>query len=169
MKKHNSANETEFMPTSVAVDSKTATSITHETKGGHPMNTALTKDPNLNLNITDCFASLEKQNETLTLLKNTDIILGHDTETGNGFLAFGRTLLQAIIADNTSRPCRIVIMNLRQSTSELEMLLAAVQVTHGYHEYLGGGNLDRAEIQAIEELFRLDSGNPRLKGWFKCD
>ncbi|MGD1095124.1 MAG: hypothetical protein ABSB35_24420 [Bryobacteraceae bacterium] len=120
-------------------------------------------DPTLNLDIKDCFASLKKQNETLELFTKTDIILGHDTDTDNVFLVFGRTLLQVIVADNESRPCSVVVVNLRQSTSELELLIAAVQVARGYDDYQSSGSVDRAEVEQLEALLRLDPDNPRLK------
>ena len=43
------------------------------------------------------------------------------------------------------------------------MLLAAVQVTHGYDDYQDNASLDRAEIEQLEALFLLDPGTHGLK------
>jgi hypothetical protein len=84
------------------------------------------------------------------------VIFGHDNETGNLFTAFGLTLFQAMVADRKSRPINMVIIDLRQSNDEFEQLLAAVREAKGYHEYIPSENPDRAEIESLETLFRLD-------------
>ena len=112
--------------------------------------------------IKDCFASLEKQNETVAMLKDTDIIFGCDNTTGNAFLVYGRELLKSITEDGVARSCSTVIINLRQATIELEMLLAAVLVAKGHEEYQS--DEEARDIKELERMFGLTEGSHRMDG-----
>lgn len=86
-------------------------------------------------NFKDCFASLQAQKETIENFKTLDIIIGHDTDTGNIFPVSGTNLLQTIASGTEAQECTIQIIDLRQATNELEMLIAAVRVAKGHDEY----------------------------------
>lgn len=106
-------------------------------------------------NVGDLRDSLEKQTSFAATLKNVDVIFGHDTETGNVFLAYGKDLIETVIASGEGRSVRIGQIDLKQSTDELEMLLACVQVAKGKHDYEPTAD---DSVDWLERLFRLDSG-----------
>jgi hypothetical protein len=68
-------------------------------------------------------------------VRDANIIFGVDEPTGNKFLAFGRSSLEAIVSTGRTLECAIIEMPLFQETDELEAFLAAVVVVKGYHEY----------------------------------
>jgi hypothetical protein len=69
-------------------------------------------------------------------LRDADVILGIDEETGNEFMVFGRSTLDGIVAAG-ERPLLWAKVAILRATDELEALLAAVQEVKGYHEYEG--------------------------------
>ena len=112
--------------------------------------------------IKDCFASLEAQNRTIALFKETDVILGHGTDTDNVFVVYGRELLQTIAAGKDGKECTILTVDLRQSTSELEMLLAAVKVAKGFDDYQSFD--DQLESADLGQPFIATDGMHRFGG-----
>jgi hypothetical protein len=76
--------------------------------------------------------------ELTTLAHNSfqdaELIYGIDEETGNRFLVFGSEMLKEIAEDN-SRECSAMEIPILQRTSELEALLAAVEVARSYYDY----------------------------------
>jgi hypothetical protein len=71
----------------------------------------------------------------LQALKVADLILGIDEATGNTFIAFGRSVLDEIEANNAPHLCTVIKVPILQATLELEALLAATSVAKGRHEY----------------------------------
>jgi hypothetical protein len=69
------------------------------------------------------------------LLASADIIWGVDSETGNEFLVYGRDWLKAVTETKQGEHLLMTKVLLRQSTLELETLLAAVTVVKGHHDY----------------------------------
>jgi hypothetical protein len=106
------------------------------------------------INIKKLFASLEQQNATIEALKKADIIFGHDPTTDHAFIVYGRSLLQYAVRNQETLNVPILVIDLLQSTSELEMLLAAVEVAHGYHDYLTYE--DERQIEELEALYKRD-------------
>jgi hypothetical protein len=80
----------------------------------------------------------EKRQMIATLLGDNfdgaEVIWGLDEDTGNRFLVFG-THTFTELGPEGGRLVRQIIVPIRRSTSELEALLAAVQVKRGYHDY----------------------------------
>jgi len=68
-------------------------------------------------------------------LRFADIIRGVDERTGNTFILFGRSTLQAIITSGRPMPVDVVTTTILQETVELEALCTAVKMAKGYHEY----------------------------------
>ena len=67
---------------------------------------------------------------------DAELIFGFDEETGNRFLVFGGESLKEIIeGNNDGRECSVMVIAILQRTSELEALLAAVEVARSYHDY----------------------------------
>jgi hypothetical protein len=64
-----------------------------------------------------------------------DVVLGRDEQTGNEFVVYGRRFLQNSVELNRGVGAKVMYISILQATEELEMLLAAVQVAKGSHEY----------------------------------
>ena len=73
--------------------------------------------------------------EFIAKLKDVDVILGVDEETGNEFLLFGRSTLRGIVASSTPMDCAVARQSILQESDELEALIAAVRKAKGYDEY----------------------------------
>jgi hypothetical protein len=117
------------------------------------------------LEITQCFCTPDRVKETFALFKEADVIVLQGKDTGICSLAFGKSVLDEIIATGQAKSLVTLRVNIRfNTTDELEIALAAVQHVKGHHEYEGCDGTDQEEIRPLEELFRLDPGNIRLKG-----
>jgi hypothetical protein len=106
------------------------------------------------ISIHACFASLEMQKRTIATIKNAELVMGYDPTTDNAFIVWGRPLIANVAAlpHVKSVQVPILVVALDQSTQQLEILLAAVEVAHGHHEYLSDD--DKNEIAELEALFR---------------
>jgi hypothetical protein len=100
-------------------------------------------------------------------LKTADIIFGSDKERNGGlFLVYGRKVLDEIIETGEGKELVTMRVDVRQSTQELEMLLALVHVAKDIPideetDYRSDG--DTAQIEALEKMFRLTDGSHRIK------
>jgi hypothetical protein len=94
--------------------------------------------------------------KVLEIMRAVDVILGYDIETGNEFLAYGREFVSAIAKGNETVSVSVFRSIIRQSTQELEMFLAAVNVAKGHDDYQSSA--DALEIQELERLFSLQDG-----------
>jgi hypothetical protein len=106
------------------------------------------------ISIHACFASLEMQEKTIKTIKNAELVMGYDPATDNAFIVWGRPLIANVAAlpHGESVQVPMLVVALDQSTQQLEILLAAVEVAHGHHEYLS--DHDENEIAELEALFR---------------
>lgn len=104
-------------------------------------------------NLIDCMSSSGRLNETIELIKRTDIVLGV-YETGF-FVAFGRDLIDgalSTLSGTDTIPVTIEAFEVRQSTEDVAKLLALVQEAKGYHDYQP---TDEKEIARLEALFKM--------------
>jgi len=94
--------------------------------------------------------------------QEAELIYGLDEETGNRFLVFGGETLKAIAeGKDDSRECSVMVVRILQRTSELEALLAAVEVARSYYDYADethsiADNLERRH----KDFNRLVQGEP---------
>jgi hypothetical protein len=127
--------------------------------------TPLSSDAAPPLEITQCFRTPDRVRKTFELFEEADVIILQGKDTGISSLAFGKSALDKIIATGEAKSLVILRVNIRfNTTDELEIALAAVQHVKGHHEYEGCDDKDQQEIRQLEELFRLDPGNIRLRG-----
>jgi hypothetical protein len=81
-----------------------------------------------------------------------DVVLGRDEQTGNEFVVYGRRFLQDSVELNRGVGAKIMYISILQATEELEMLLAAVQVAKGSHEYWITQELRSDTEKCVDEL-----------------
>jgi hypothetical protein len=73
--------------------------------------------------------------EILEKIKQADVILGKDEETGNEFVVFGRSTLEGVVQSGQEMRAKVMVCSILQRTTELEALIDAVSVARGYHDY----------------------------------
>jgi hypothetical protein len=95
-------------------------------------------------------------------LRNVDVVFGHDTDTGKVFLAYGKDVLQAS-KDGKAQWVSIILVNLRQATPELEILLVTLNAVKGSNDYTGEVG---DAVEWLERLFVVD-GMTRTKATFE--
>jgi hypothetical protein len=103
--------------------------------------------------------------ETVKRFKDTDIILGHDMDTGNVFLVYGRETMKRIVDTGKTESLTFEKVSIRQSTTELEMLLAAVNVAKGHDDYMSTADqtIVQTEVDELKRIFSLTDGMHRSK------
>lgn len=80
-----------------------------------------------------------KETTPRDIIAAADIIIGRDIMTQHTFCVYGRGLLTEI-ANGGEVNANVLMVELDQPTSELEYLLAAVQVVKGKDEYQDAGS-----------------------------
>jgi hypothetical protein len=96
------------------------------------------------------------------VLRKVDLILGHDIETGNVFLAYGKDVIQALSDGKKQSISTMILVNLRQATPELEILLTTLNAVKGSNDY-NCGETGHA-VEWLEKLFVLSvDGMTRTK------
>jgi hypothetical protein len=93
------------------------------------------------------------QYKTVAELKKAELVMGYDPTTDNAFVVWGRPFLTKVAAlpHGGSVQAPLLVVALDQSTDQLEILLAAVEVAHGHHEYLSDD--DERQIEELEALY----------------
>jgi hypothetical protein len=99
--------------------------------------------------------------EFCNVLRKADFIFGHDTETGNVFLAYGKDVIQALI-DGKTQFVAPILVNLRQATPELELLLVTLDQVKGRNDYESYKGEAGDAVEWLEKLVVLD-GMTRTK------
>jgi hypothetical protein len=111
------------------------------------------------LDIVDLFSSPQQKDITLSQLHEADIVMGHDLESDNVFLVYGRELVQRGAATNMAISAKVMCVKILQSSKELELLLAAVMIAKGHHDYQSDD--DAKAITELERMFALTEGMHR--------